>query len=369
VALIAGWLAAAASPAAVRAPAKQEGEAGAETALVYLMREPHFQGGGRTMFVYSDDQLVGTLDNDCYTFAALPPGKHLLWLNWSRINLEVELEAGKTYWFNVWDKIRPVEESFGRALLGGLKSYCTPADDERRTAVEHIAKRYGEAQRRAAAKPADEPDRTAQRRREENVARWPPVDLARFTALVIEDFAMADPKAAQRKKDYLVQSAPARLADQVAQGLPAGLFGEVLRNPAAPPPGALVLRGRITQYKPGSETARLLVAGAGSSHLEMELELASADTGDTLVSLPVDRTWAFGGVLGASRGIEEMERNVAYELALYLQRCRGGAAAGAPAGSGGSGEEPQGSPPARDDGDGDAPRPHPRTHATRGYCQ
>jgi hypothetical protein len=27
------------------------------------MREGRFQGGGRTMFVYSDDQFVGTLDN------------------------------------------------------------------------------------------------------------------------------------------------------------------------------------------------------------------------------------------------------------------------------------------------------------------
>lgn len=326
-------LGAASSDAAVRAPSKQEGVVAADSALVYVVRESRFQGGGRTMFVYSDDQLVGTLDNGCYTFAAVPPGKHLLWLNWARINLEVELEAGKTYWFNAWDRIRPVEESFGRALMAGVDSYCTPSEEERRTAAEHVAKRFGEAQRRAAAKPAAQPDRTAQRRREENVAKWPRADLAPFEVLVIEDFVMADPKAGERKKEYLVQTAPSRLADQVAQGLPAGLFAAVLRKPDASPPGSLVLRGRITQYKPGNEAARLIVAGAGAAHLEMQVELASADSGTVLATLPVDRTWAFGGVLGAARGIEEMERNVAFELALYLQQGRGAppGAASAPA--------------------------------------
>jgi hypothetical protein len=35
-------------------------------------------------------------------------------------------------------------------------------------------------------------------------------------------------------------------------------------------------------------------------------------------------------VLGASRGIEEMERNVAYELALYLKRQKGGTTSAGP---------------------------------------
>ncbi|HUP21703.1 MAG TPA: DUF4410 domain-containing protein [Thermoanaerobaculia bacterium] len=316
--------------AAEKSPTKQEGEPTADAALVYFMREPRFMARARTMFVYSDDQLAGTLDNDCYTFATLPPGEHLLWLNWAKVNLEVELEPGKTYWYNVFDEIRPIEESFGRALLGGLSGYCTPTDEERRTSAKHVSERFDKAQRVAAKKPADQPDVTAQKRREKNVAKWPRVELAACEVLVVEDFAMADPKAGERKKDYLVESAPARLADQVVQALPAELFAEVLRAPAPPPPGALVLRGSITQYKPGSETARFMVAGAGAAHLEMELELRNTDTDVTLARLPVDRTWAFGGAAGAARGIEEMERNVAYELALYLQRSCPAAAVGGP---------------------------------------
>jgi len=157
-------------------------------------------------------------------------------------------------------------------------------------------------------------------------------DLAAYPVLVIEDFVMADPKAAERKKSYLVETAGRRLADQVARDLGAGVFGEVVRGtPAEPRSGSLVLRARITQYKPGSETARFMIAGAGAAHLEMTSEVVDGDSGRTLATLPADRTWAWGGVLGASRGIEEMERNVAYELALYLKRHKGTSAPAAPA--------------------------------------
>jgi hypothetical protein len=322
-------LAAVPATAANRAPTKQEGEVKPDSALVYLVREGHFQGSGRTMFVYSDDSFVGTLDNDCYTFAQLPPGKHLLWLNWARINAEVELEAGKTYYYNVWDQVRPVEESFGKALLGGVKGYCTPAPKEQETAAEHIRERYGEAQQRAAKKPAGAPpEHTADKKREENVARWPKVDLASYGTLFVEDFPMADPKAAERKKGYLVESAPQRLADMVAKNVGTAAFAEVVRGtPPEAREGAVILRAKITQYKPGSETARLMIAGAGSAQLEMAAELVDAASAKSLVQLPIDRTWAWGGILGASRGIEDMERNVAYELGLYLQRSRGVTAA------------------------------------------
>jgi hypothetical protein len=325
--LASGFVLAAGAHAAQRSATRTEGEVKPDAALVYFVREGHFQGGGRTMFVYSEDTFVGTLDNDCYTFAHLPPGKHLIWLNWARINAEVELEAGKTYYYNVFDRVRDVDEITGKALVAGVKSYCTPAPKEVETSAEHIRERYGKAQQVAARKPeGGTPDHTAERKREENVAAWPKVDLAAFGTLFVEDFAMADPKAAERSKPYLVESAPQRLPEMVVKNLASGVFGAVTRGPApAGQEGAVVLRARITQYKPGSETARFMLAGAGSAQLEMSAELVDAASGKTLVTLPVDRTWAWGGVLGASRGIEEMERNVAYELALYLQRSRGAA--------------------------------------------
>ena len=70
---------------------KQFGEAKPDAALVYLIREKRFQDSGRTMFVFGDQPCLAALDNVSYAFVYLPPGKHLLWLNWAKITTEVEL--------------------------------------------------------------------------------------------------------------------------------------------------------------------------------------------------------------------------------------------------------------------------------------
>lgn len=310
--------------AAERSAEKTFGEPNPEQALVYLIREKRFQGGGRTMFVYADEQFLGTLDNSSYTFAHLAPGEHLLWLNWAKINKPISVEAGKTYYFNLWAAIDELDEATGKAFIAALAAYATPSAEERETSAKHIEERYGKARQVAAAKPKDEPERVgSEKKREAHIAAWPKTDLAAFSILCIETFAMADPKAAARTKEYLVETAPARLRDMIARNL-AEAFSEVRSGDACEAaPGVAVLRGRFTQYKPGSDTARLMVAGAGSAHLEMDLELVDAASQARLAALPVDRTWAAGGVIGASRGIEEMEKNLAYELAIYLRRARG----------------------------------------------
>ncbi len=320
--------------AANTSAAKTMGEPKEDQALVYFIREGRFQGGGRTMFLYADDVFLGTLDNNSYTFAHVAPGKRLLWLNWARINAEVELEAGKIYYFNVWDKIRDIDEEYGKTLVAAVESYSTPTPKEQQTSAEHIRERYGKAQQVAAKKPAAEPDVAGPKKaREEHIAKWPRVDLAAYTVLVIEDFEMADPKAGDRAKEYLVQSAPRRLPDQIAKNVGEGAFAEVRRGAAGEPaPGAVVLKAKITQYKPGSETARLMLAGAGSAQLELEAQLVDAATGEEIARFAADRTWAWGGVVGASRGIEEMERNLAYEMAVYLRRSKGAPELGEPAG-------------------------------------
>lgn len=318
---------AAPAAAAETSTTKTMGEPREDQALVYFIREARFQGGGRTMFLYADDTFLGTLDNNSYTFAYLPPGKRLLWLNWARINEEVELEAGKVYYYNVWDRIRDVGEDFGKTLIEAVKTYSTPSAKEQQTSADHIRGRYGKAQEVAARKPEDRPDVAGPKgAREDHIAKWPQVDLAAYDVLIIEDFEMADPKAADRAKEYLVSSAPKRLPDQVAKNVGEGAFAEVRRGAAGEPVvGAVVLTARITQYKPGSETARLMIAGAGSAQLELEARLVDAATGKELTRFAADRTWAWGGALGASRGIEEMERNLAYEMAVYLRRSKGAA--------------------------------------------
>jgi hypothetical protein len=310
--------------AAERSQQKSYGEPKPDQALVYLIREGHFQGGGRTMFVFADDVFLGTLDNNSYTFAYVAPGKRLLWLNWAKINLEVELEAGKTYYFNVWTAFDPLDETSGKAFVAGVESYSTATAKETEKSAEHIRERYGKAQTSAAAKPADAPAATSLARREKHVAAWPKVDLAAHAVLCVEPFVMADPKAAQRSREYLVESAPQRIADLVVADLGDAVFERIDRNAScAPTPGAVILRARITQYKPGSETARFMLAGAGSAQIEAIVELFDSVSGDRLVELEPKGLWAWGGVVGAASGIAAIEKNVAYEIASYLRKSKG----------------------------------------------
>ncbi len=308
--------------AVTKSPPTSFGEPREAEALVYFIREKRFQGSGRTMFLYADEQFLGVLDNDAYTYAYLAPGAHLLWLNWARITEEVELEAGRTYYFTAWDEFLPLDEETGRAYLEAAGAYTTPEPKEEETAQDHIRGRYGEAERRAA-----KPDREhvgSQRQREEHVAEWPRVDLAPYSVLVVEDFTMADPKAAERTDELQVETAPRRLAELVANQVSEGVFDEVVRGALAEArPGAVVLRVELTQYKPGSATARFMIAGAGAARLDFTVHLVDGATGQELTSFASERSFAWGGVYGASGGIDSIERNAAYELGLYLKRCKG----------------------------------------------
>jgi hypothetical protein len=310
--------------AADRSPDKQFGEVRADQALVYLIREKRFAGSGRTMFLYADQAFLGTLDNDSYAFTYLSPGKHLLWTNWAKINVEAEFEAGKTYYYAVWSSFDPLDESSGTAYVQGVKSYVTPEPAEVAKSEEHIRDRYGKAVASAAEKPDDASQATNLSLRAEHIAKWPKLDLAGYPVLCLEPFVMADPKAADRSKEYQVESAPQRLAKLVVDNIGADTFAEVRQSGTCEAgTGVAVLRAQITQYKPGSETARMLLIGAGSAQIELIVTLTDAQSGASLVSFEPKGLWAWGGAVGVARGIADLEKNVAFEISSYLKQSRG----------------------------------------------
>jgi hypothetical protein len=329
-ALLAGGLALClpgATLAAERTKEKQFAEPTPDKALVYLIREGRFVGGGRTTFVYSDDQFLGTLDNNSYTFVHVPPGKHLFWLNWATVNTEVELEAGKTYYYAIWNKFDALDEVSGKAYLDGVKFYGTATPREIEKSAEHIRKRYGKATASAAKKAADprkESSASNLKRRAAHIARWPKADLTPFSALCVEPFVMADPNAAKRRPQYLVESAPQRLFSLVREELGTTTLPEVREaTTCTASPGTVVLRARITQFQPGNETARFLLAGLGSAQIEVVVTLTDAQSDKPVSEFEPKGTWAWGGVLGASVGVSDLEKNVAYEIANYLKKMRG----------------------------------------------
>jgi hypothetical protein len=293
-------------------------------ARVVLVREARFVGSGRTMFVYAGERFLGTLDNGTWTHAGLPPGDYTLWLNWAKVTHQASLEPDRTHYFTMLPTgFLEVDEATGQALLAAQKGLATPTPKEEQTAQDHIRDRYGKAQQAAAKAPAARPA-TGKGERNRHVEKWPRVDLSAYSTLYIEDFAMADPKAAERSKEHLVATAPGRLAAQVAQSVPDDLFDKVLRGaPEEPVAGALVLRGEITQYKPGSAMARGMIAGAGAARMDFAVRLIDAASGAEVAGFADERSYSWGGVMGAAGGIETIEQNVAYELALYLARGKG----------------------------------------------
>lgn len=326
--LVAALVAASCMPAsllaATRSADKQFGEVRADEALVYLIREKRFVGSGRTMFVYAGEKFLATLDNNSYAFAYLPPGKHLLWTNWAKINVEADLEAGKTYYYAIWTSFDPLDQASGDAYVKGIDSFASPTPAEVEKSAEHIRERYGKAVASAAKKPDDASQATNLSLRAEHIAKWPKVDLAAYPVLCLEPFVMADPKAADRSQEYQVESAPQRLAKLVTDNIGAETFTEVRQSDSCEPAaGTAVLRVRITQYKPGSDTARFLLAGAGSAQIELVATLTDAQSGATLVTFEPKGLWSWGGAVGVSRGISDLEKNVAFETTSYLKQARG----------------------------------------------
>lgn len=163
------------------------------------------------------------------------------------------------------------------------------------------------------------------KKRKKHVDKWPDVDLSSYSLLFIEDFELNDPKAHKRKKAMQVQTVGTRMADMVAEMLePGGTFEQVTRGETeSTAPDALFLRVEITQYKPGSAVARAMIAGAGSAHLDFTVRLVAAQSGAELLRYPATRTWAWGGIYGASKGIDNIERNVALEIVMYLEENAG----------------------------------------------
>ena len=128
--------------------AKQYGSTEADTALVYFIRPSHYVASARTTFLYSDRQFLGTIDNNSYMFAHVEPGLHLFWTNWTSISEEVEVVAGRTYYFKVWQTFSVLDEEAGRAAIEDARFYKLSSDKEKVTAQRHIETRYDRAARR-----------------------------------------------------------------------------------------------------------------------------------------------------------------------------------------------------------------------------
>lgn len=152
---------------------------------------------------------------------------------------------------------------------------------------------------------------------------WPLVDLAAYDTVFVEDCRVTDPKAAERKIQDLLEEAPARMAGYIAASIDDELWPTVERRAPTPGETGVVLRVELTQYKPGSEVARALLAGTGSAHLDLAVTVLDAATGRELASWAEERNFSWGGIYGGTRGITLMEEKAAIELGAWLSLAKG----------------------------------------------
>lgn len=84
-----------------------------------------------------------------------------------------------------------------------------------------------------------------------------------------------------------------------------------------------LVTGSITKYRPGSRVARAILIGVGSASLEGNVVVTDAATGTALLNAPFDKLWAWGGILGASKGMSNMVTETSASVAATIAHGRG----------------------------------------------
>ena len=84
-----------------------------------------------------------------------------------------------------------------------------------------------------------------------------------------------------------------------------------------------LIRGNITKYKPGSRVARAILIGLGAASLEGSVTVTDAASGKVLLTAPFDKLWAWGGIMGASKGMEDMVAETSASVAATVAHAKG----------------------------------------------
>jgi hypothetical protein len=74
----------------------------------------------------------------------------------------------------------------------------------------------------------------------------------------------------------------------------------------------------VTKFERGNKFARVMLAGLGQMHLDANVLVTPAGGGDALNEFTISKTFAWGGVYGASEGIEDIEPPFADGIAAAL---------------------------------------------------
>jgi hypothetical protein len=127
------------------------------------------------------------------------------------------------------------------------------------------------------------------------------VDLTKYQTATVVPFT----QPSNCKYPYAGQEFAADIARRLRTDF-GPLFKEVRTTTPAGQPDELIVTGNIKNYEPGSRAQRMMLIGTGVASFNADLVLRDAASQQDLLDAPINKLWAWGGILGASKGIEDM---------------------------------------------------------------
>jgi hypothetical protein len=109
--------------------------------------------------------------------------------------------------------------------------------------------------------------------------------------------------------------------DRITERIKAEVVAERSKSGAdAGTPRNVNLKLIYTQYDEGSRFARFMLIGLGQIHIDADLTVLDATTGESLGQYTVSKDFAFGGLYGAATSIEDVEKGFARSVAELFKR-------------------------------------------------
>jgi hypothetical protein len=106
--------------------------------------------------------------------------------------------------------------------------------------------------------------------------------------------------------------------ERVAQKIKARIDARKLTNTASAEPRSFQVVLHVTRYEKGNRFARAMLAGLGQIHLEGTISVYQMPAHTLLEEFDIQKTFAWGGIYGASTSIEEIEDTFADSVAATV---------------------------------------------------
>jgi Domain of unknown function (DUF4410) len=112
----------------------------------------------------------------------------------------------------------------------------------------------------------------------------------------------------------LAEYEKSRLADEIKSKLAAKQMANTANGDAQ----AYDIAITITRYEKGNAFARAMLAGLGQMHIDGDVKVTSQVTHEVLSEFTVEKTFAWGGIYGASTHMEDIEQGFSEGVANAL---------------------------------------------------